>query len=306
MSHAHRALGLLAALLLSCAQGCRAGEPRAAASTPEPAPTPAAPQSAAPQSSAAASPTPTRPAPPFPARDRGHRAFEPFINLSGGRRFESREVEQKPVRKDLEFGANYPVLLGDDSRAARDFNRRTRAIVMEDVKPYLKDRSDPDKDRMKGVDMEHHVTHKVVYATDEVVSVLFYATGYSTPAAHGYHFPVTFNFDLRAGREIELAQVFKPRSGYLRTIAKLCAEDIERQFGWKYPSAEGTTFARGAEPKPDNYASWVVTRGGLVFIFHEYQVMSYVDGEPKVLVPFASVREIINPRSALARPAANE
>lgn len=291
MSHAHRALFTLALL---CAQGCggRADVPRVAASTPEPLPS--------------ATPSQTPAPPPFPARERGETAFEPFVNLSGGRRFESREVEQKPLRKDLEFGATYPVLVGDDRPAAREFNRRARAIVMEDVQPYLKDRSDPDRDRMKGVDMEHHVTHKVVYATDEVVSVLFYVTGYSTPAAHGYHFPVTFNFDLKTGRDIELARVFKPRSGYLRTIAQLCAADLERQFGWKYPSATSPLFARGAEPKRENYTSWVVTRDGLVFIFEEYQVMSYADGEPKVLIPFDTLQESIDPRGALAPLAAHE
>lgn len=53
-------------------------------------------------------------------------------------------------------------------------------------------------------------------------------------------------------------------------------------------------------------AAWVVTRDGLVFIFHEYQVASYADGEPKVLIPFASLRDVLDPRGALARLATNE
>lgn len=44
----------------------------------------------------------------------------------------------------------------------------------------------------------------------------------------------------------------------------------------------------------------------LVFIFEEYQVMSYADGEPKVLIPFASLREITDPRGVPARLAAHE
>lgn len=295
MSHAHRALVPLAAAALLCAQGCRgrADAPQAAAlTTPTPSPSP--------------TPTPSPSPSPYPARERGDDAFEPFINLSGGRRFESRAVGQKPLRKDLDFGASYPVLSGDDGPAAREFNRHARALVLEDVTPYLNERPRPGSDREPGVELEHHVTHKVVYASDEVVSVLFYFSGYASPAAHGYHYPVTFNFDLKAGREIELARVFKPGSGYLKRIAELCDADLRRQFGKSYPGGQVTSLEGGLKPKAKNFSSWVVTRAGLVFIFEEYQVMSYADGEPKVLIPFDAVREMFDPRGALARLAAHE
>lgn len=55
------------------------------------------------------------------------------------------------------------------------------------------------------------------------------------------------------------------------------------------------------EPKAENFDAWVVTPGGLVFIFGEYEVAPYADGEPKVLVPFDSLKEFVNPRGALAR-----
>ncbi|HEX8291937.1 MAG TPA: RsiV family protein, partial [Pyrinomonadaceae bacterium] len=155
------------------------------------------------------------------------------------------------------------------------------------------------------VEMEHHVTHKVVYASDDVVSVLFYVTGYSAPAAHGYHFPVTLNFDLSAGREIELSRVFRPGSGYLSRITKLCDEDLRRQFGG-HLHGQMTGLEGGLKPRAKNFRSWVVTPGGLVFIFGEYEVASYADGEPKVLIPFDSLREIIDPRGALARLAAHQ
>jgi hypothetical protein len=44
----------------------------------------------------------------------------------------------------------------------------------------------------------------------------------------------------------------------------------------------------------------------VVLIFEEYQVVSYADGEPKVLIPFERLREIIDPRGPLARLAAHE
>lgn len=294
MSQTHRALVLLAALLLPCAQGCRAsaGAPQAAPSeqhSPAPAPSPYA--------------------PPFPALKRGDEAFETFVNLSGGRRFETREVGRRPARKDLKVRADYPLLVGDGGPAAREFNRRARALVIEDVTPYLESDPDPEKEKhphWKDVEEYFNVSHKVVFASDEVVSVLFYRDEYHWGAAHGIHRPVTFNFDLRTGREIKLARLFKPRSGYLRRIAELCHEDLKRQLPHGYPGGYSLGSIAGVKPSPDNYKSWVFTRGGLVFIFEEYQAAAYADGEPKVLIPFDRLREFIAPRGALARLAAAE
>jgi hypothetical protein len=302
---------LAAAAACACAQGrgaTTAAGQDARASRGSARPSPAAP---APPNAAAATPTPD--APPFPARERGADAFEPFVRLSGGRRFESREDGRKPARKDLVVGADYPVLLGDGGRAAREFNRRARAIAVGEVTPYLGDGPDPEKAKhphWKDVEEHLHVSHKVVFASDELVSVFFYVTGYNWGAGHGYHQPLTFNFDLKAGRELKLARLFKPGSGHLRRIAELCAEDLSRQyarqFGRPDPFGKGATLVEGLRPKADNFKSWVVTRDGLVFIFEEYQVVAYADGEPKVLIPFDRLSDIIDPRGPLAALAARE
>jgi hypothetical protein len=298
MSHAHRALALLAALVWPCAQGCRVGAsaPPAARSMQEsPAPS--------------AAPAPTPHVAPLPADERGTDAFEPYVNLSGGRAIESREVDQKPVRKDLKVTANYPALVGDDRPAAREFNRRTRTFVLGGVSPYLYDTGDTEKAKdphWKDVEEFYDVSHKVVYASDEFVSVLFYIVNYNWGAAHSIHQPVSFNFDLKTGREVKLAQLFRPGSAYLRHIAALCEKDLTRRFRRGFPEGQSIISPDGVTPKPGNFDSWVVTRDGLVFIFEEYQVVSYADGEPKVLIPFDSLKEFINPRGALARLAAHQ
>lgn len=289
MSRTQMTLALLAALLLPCAQACRTS-------------------AGATQSTPAAAQTPTPDAAPFPALKRGDEAFEPFVKLSGGRGLSAREVARKSARKDFKVSADYPVLLGDAGPAAREFNRRARAFVIDDVTPYLDAGRDAEKEgdpRWKDVEEYHDVHHKVVYASDELVSVLFYVEGYNWGAGHGYHKPVTLNFDLKAGREVKLAQLFKPGSDYLPFVAKLCAEDLRRQFASKFPDGLGF-FADGFKPEEKNFDAWVVTRDGLVFIFEEYQVVAYADGEPKVLIPFRTLQEITDPRGPLARLAGSQ
>ena len=298
MTRAHTTLALLAALLLSCAQACRTTSTGATQPTTAAAQTPTA--------------APTPYAAPFPALERGTDAFKPFVNLSGGRGFSAREVAHKPTRKDMKVSADYPVLLGDERPAAGEFNRLARTFVVKDVTPYVESDPDPEKERdpnWKDVEEYHEVYHKVVYASDEVASVLFFVEGYNWGAAHGYHYPVTLNFDLKAGREIGLAQVFKPGSDYLRTLSDLCTEDLERQFAGQlgpHPFGAGPTLLEGLKPKAENFDAWVVTRDGLVFVFEEYQVVSYADGEPKVLIPFDRLKGIIDPRGPLAGVAGSE
>lgn len=302
-----RTLFALAALACACAQGS-GGHKNSGRHAPAAfANAQTLPPVAAQTPSHAAAPGPAAYAPPFPARVRGADAFEPFVNLSGGRRFESRAVGGKPARKGLKAGGDYPVLLGDGGPAAREFNRRARALVVEEVTPYLEGSPDPEKEKnphFKDADEFHKVFHKVVFASDEVVSVIFYATGYSWGAAHGYHYPVTLNFDLKAGRELKLARLFKPGSNYLRRLARLCEEDLKRQLPHGYVHGAITAADGGLRPKAANFDAWVVTPGGLVFIFAEYEVTSYSGGEPKVLVPFDALRDIIDPRGALADAAA--
>jgi len=284
-----------AALGLALAQGlrARAGETKAAQRQQ----TEAQQRQAAEPIPPAPTPTPTPYAAPFPALKRGASAFEPFVRLSGGRRLESYSVSDEPARKDLKVTADYPVLVGDPGRAAREFNRLTHDFVLDAVTPYLESGPDPEKERdpfWKDAEEWRSVSHTVVYASDELVSVLFYVEGYNWGAGHSYHQPVSFNFDLKAGRELKLRDLFKPGSRHLERIARLCEEDLARQF----PTVP--VMRTGLKPTRKNFARWVFTPGGLVFVFEEYQLVAYAEGEPKVLIPFERLKGLVRPGGALA------
>lgn len=238
----------------------------------------------------------------LPARERGAAAFEPFIGMSGDRRFETRTVEKKLTRTKFEVSANYPQLLGDTGPQARRFNRLVRALVFEEIGPYLEDQPDHEKEKSdfwKDVKEWHRVSHKIIFASDDLISVFFYVEGYPWGAAHGYHSPRTFNYDLKRGRALSLADLFKPNSGHLKVIARLCADDLRRQ------KVQSLIMDDGVRPLSKNFKAWVLTPKGIVLIFEEYQVAAYADGEPKVLIPYERLRDIIDPRGALASLAAD-
>lgn len=235
------------------------------------------------------------------ALDRGTDAFESVINLREGRQFETRTIERHFTGKLFSLAAHYPHLAGDESSAAQNFNREALALVKRDIRPYLQDKRDIEKERhphWKDIEEDHSISHKVIFATDEVISVLFYAYGYSWGAAHGYHYPLVLNYDLKRGRVLKLADLFKPGAKYLQTIERYCLEDLSCQL--ERTPKEIQEWSGRTKPKPENYVAWVLVPKGLVIIFEEYQVTSYAGGEPKVLIPYARLGDIIEPRGVLA------
>ncbi|HEY1404564.1 MAG TPA: hypothetical protein VGB05_10590, partial [Pyrinomonadaceae bacterium] len=163
------------------------------------------------------------------------------------------------------INADYPQLDGDRSTAARNFNEVAHAIVARDIRPYLKDRRDLEKEKhahWRDVEEYHNVSHKVIFASDEVISVLFYVAGYSWGAAHGYHYPLVLNYDLKRGRVLKLADLFKRGSKYLHIIAGHCLDDLSRQPGMTREQLQG--WSGGASPTLKNYRAWILTPGGLV------------------------------------------
>lgn len=264
------------------------------------------PTRAAPEAGGAAS-GPNAGSETLPARANGAEAFESVVRLSGGRRFEERTFEKRLTRNEFRIAADYPQLAGDKSRAAAKFNREVDALVRAEIAPLLPDTPDREKDKnphFGDAEEYHSVTHKVIFATDEVVSVLFYVDGYRWGAAHGFHYPRVLNYDLKRGRVLKLADLFRPGSEYLETLSRICREDLSRQLTKHFTEVD--SWAEGADPTPENYGAWVLTPRGLVVIFKEYQVASYAEGEPKVLIPYARLKEIINPRGVLAALAAPE
>ena len=104
-------------------------------------------------------------------------------------------------------------------------------LVFADLEPYLQDKRDPAKERnpnWRGVEEYHNISHTVAFASDDLVSVLFYVSGYARGAAHCYLYPLVLNYDLKHGRILQLADLFKPDADYLPMLAR----HFLRPFNW--------------------------------------------------------------------------
>ena len=101
------------------------------------------------------------------------------------------------------------------------------------------------------------------------------------------------NYDLKNGKQLKLADLFKPGAKYLQAIANYCIADLKKQA--KDKGLEASEIENGAAANAKNYQGWTITRKGLGINFDAYQVGPYAAGPQFVLVPYSSLKDFINP-----------
>ena len=147
------------------------------------------------------------------------------------------------------------------------------------------------------------VGYNVEYADEDLISINFGEDTF-TGGAHGNHNTFTLTYDLKGGRELKLADLFKPRAKYLTTIADYAIHDLK---GRKDPeSGENMGLAQdifedGAKPTAENYQNWNVTKKGLMITFPPYQVAAYAYGPQTVIVPLSKLKGIVISNGPLAK-----
>lgn len=107
------------------------------------------------------------------------------------------------------------------------------------------------------------------------------------------------NYDLKAGRPINsLAELFKPKSNYLKAIASYCVRELTRCD----VTDRDEWFRKGTAPTSANYKMWSLTRDGVVITFQEYQIAPGVFPGVSVLVPFSHLRGLLRQDVEWFRP----
>ncbi|MGD9406435.1 MAG: RsiV family protein, partial [Anaerolineae bacterium] len=137
------------------------------------------------------------------------------------------------------------------------------------------------------------MTHTVTFATDDLVSVLFYVDGYVIGAAHPFHYSHSLNHELGETSMLELADLFRPASDYLEVMSRYCLDDLERQgvLEWE----------EGALPQAENFQRWNITPEGLLISFDEYTIAPYAAGPHEVLIPYTVLEPFADPEGPLGR-----
>lgn len=226
------------------------------------------------------------------------------IAFTGDVEIVSKQIKESSKKLMYEVAAQYPQLTGGNNPNFEKFNQAARAAVTKKVAGFRKDmqpeagtEEEPRPEGSMGSDLS--INYSVSLAQDDLVSVKFDVSSYEQGAAHPNSYSDVLNYDLKNGKQLKLSDLFKPGAKFLQTIATYCIGDLKKQSQTK--GLVNDQIESGAAAKSDNYASWTITRRGLGITFDAYQVGPYAAGPQFVLVPYSTLKDLINPDGPIAQ-----
>ena len=199
--------------------------------------------------------------------------------------------ESQPDRFTLEVSV--PYLVGAPDAITQGFNGAVEAFVTETLTSFkTMARESAASGSVTETGCFLSAGYEVEGVINGVLSVRFEVEQYAAGAAHPGHATYVLNYELATGRLLPLATLFRGDADYLKAISDYSVAELKKR---------GTLlFEDGAEPKAENYLVWNLRQNGLLITFDEYQVAPYAAGPQTVLVPYAVLRDVLDPEGPLA------
>ena len=236
----------------------------------------------------------------------GFWAWEQMIYFSTTK-IATREIKEAMKPKKATLSAEYPELSGNANAAG--FNLLARAEVTKALAAFRKDMNSLTAAdiRQMGAGMGNYIDvgYSIEFADEDLISVNFTESTF-TGGAHPNSNTTTLTYDLKAGRQVRLADLFKPGAKYLAKIAEYSLNDLKNRKDPETGENMGIAqdiWEEGAAPTADNYSNWNVTKKGLLITFPAYQVAAYAYGPQTVIVPYSALKDIVRPDGALRKSA---
>lgn len=226
------------------------------------------------------------------------RLDEDRVSLGGGLTLISREIKEENRQRRFRIEAKYPQIIGSTSPRIRRFNAQARTLVMNEVARFRKNLpSNPDKSFDPETGSYIEVGYEVITGNNRLVSLEVETSQYFSGAAHPNSHSNVINFDLRTGRSIRLAELFRPGSKYLAALSKYVIAQLKKELG---EFGDSDWISRGAAPTASNFSKWTIAKDGLRIRFDPYEVGPYAAGPQVVVVPFSTLKSVAAPGGLIA------
>lgn len=131
--------------------------------------------------------------------------------------------------------------------------------------------------------------YRVVRRDDQLISLKYTIDRYYTGAAHGGRATRVQNFLLKPFSPITLQNL----TGDLHRLDLLA--DLVRKSLSESGRYDAEWLEHGTESRVENFDFFVIERYGLRFIFREYQICCYAEGEQELWIPFSDLSGICDP-----------
>ena len=234
------------------------------------------------------------------------------IEFSHGVEIVARQIREKNKKLKYEIDVEYPQLTGSVDPNFEKFNQTVRSLITKKVADFKQemtpsadepapDAADETPAESLGSDISTGYT--VALAKDDLITIEFTVSSYSSGAAHPNSYTEVVNFDLKNGKLLKLADLFLPGSKYVQTLSTYCIQALKKQAKEQGEDAmlDDDWIEKGAGPDSSNYDNWTITKKGVGITFDPYQVGPYAAGPQHVLVPYSALKEIIKPDGSLGQ-----
>jgi len=202
-------------------------------------------------------------------------------------------TEETGKSPDYTIKAQTPFFQGSEDLRVTNFNNEMILLTQEEIARF-RDNVVQVQPLPGSTGSFYDQHYKLLSPPGNLVSLKFQIMIYIQGAAHPATHMRTVTYDLEAGTDVRLVQLFLPDSDYLERIANYCIAKLgTRDIGFEASSS-------GAQPLPENYGNWNITADGLMITFDEYKVAAYAAGSQEVIVPYAELQSVIDPHGPLA------
>jgi hypothetical protein len=226
---------------------------------------------------------------------------KPFV--IGGVKFINKSIIEKSESKMFEIKASYPELADANPAIAAKFNELTKTAVMKEVREFKKlalaqmgeDAALMGERSYDGSYLE--MNYRLDFASERVLTVAFGNSAYEggeRPNLYSF----TINFDLKTGKKIELADIFKPNSNYLKVLSDYSIRNLKEKLE---DMSDEEWLQNGAGAQPENFGSWNLTKKGLLINFDPVRVASAAAGPRQVLIPYGELKAILQENGVISQ-----
>lgn len=238
------------------------------------------------------------------------RLAERVVELGPGARLASRDVRVSDTTRAIVFYAEAPRVVeeGGGSPADPSLERLDAALrerIATDREWFVESFARVGRDSaMERIVREmgpswYESSYDAWIAAERVLSVEATVSTYGAGAAHPSHHTWTLVWDLEAGAELELEDLFRAQSAWLDTLSRRAVDTLVRE---RLDMSDEEWIRSGAGPEPENFSAWTVVPGGIRIVFDPYQVAAYAAGPQVVVVPWASLASVLAPDGPVATP----
>ena len=167
------------------------------------------------------------------------------------------------------------------------------SIYSNFISPFPRSLTDTEEHNDEYIERDYELIIKYNFEviTEEIICLTIFTSIY-TGGAHGNYWTLGLNYRLNPFMNISLKDIFKENDESLKSLTRLIKNEIKVYANDKLGIKNVSDFyLNPLKNNWDEIGNITISKEGLIFIFHIYQITAYALGEHKILLKY---KDLIN------------